>query len=40
MRVLKFTDSQGQKTLEKEDNLVSKDLDKDLPIDPLFRQIR
>ncbi len=37
-RVLKFTDTQGERTLEKEKNLNVVQFDTELMIDPLFRQ--
>jgi hypothetical protein len=37
-RVLKFTDTQGEKTLEKEENLIASQLESELLIDPLFKQ--
>ncbi len=37
-RMLKFTDGQGQRTLDKEENINIVQFDTELLIDPLFRQ--
>ena len=37
-RVLKFTEGQGEKTLDKQENLVMSQFDTEIMIDPLFKQ--
>ena len=37
-RFLKFNDTQGQKTLEKEENINLREIDTEFLVDPLFRQ--
>jgi len=36
-RILKFTDGQGEKTLDKEENINLVSLDNEIMVDPLFR---